>query len=82
MKREDTLAWMIAIYDPDGSMMELAQRLIVQLAATLVYLAPSIIAQHNQHPKQIQILILNITLGWTIIGWLIALKWALESRPR
>jgi Na+/phosphate symporter len=66
--------------DADGSMIGLARHLAIQVAAVLVYLAPSIIAQRYQHPKQTIILMLNVSLGWTIVGWIVALAWALKAR--
>jgi hypothetical protein len=59
----------------------LALRLATQLAIILVYLVPSIIAQRSQHPKQPAILLLNVALGWTIIGWVVTLIWALNGNP-
>lgn len=66
----------------EGSEIALARRLAIQLVAVLVYLAPSILAQRYQHPKQPQILMLNIALGWTIVGWIVALIWAFKARPQ
>jgi hypothetical protein len=48
----------------------------------LLYFLPSIIAAHRDHPNRTTILILNTFLGWTFIGWIIALVWSLTcSRP-
>lgn len=65
----------------DESYSTLALRLATQLAIVLVYLVPSIIAQRYQHPKQPAILMLNVALGWTIVGWVVALIWALNPNP-
>ena len=74
------LVWLAVMNDAHGSTIALARRLAIQLAAVLVYLAPSIIAQRYQHPRQPLILMLNVALGWTIIGWIAALVWALKAR--
>jgi hypothetical protein len=63
----------------NGIEFALALRLATQLAIILVYLVPSIIAQRYQHPKQPTILLLNVALGWTIVGWIVALIWALDG---
>ena len=42
----------------------------------VVYFIPSYVAHQNNHIQKTPILILNIFLGWTFIGWLIALIWA------
>lgn len=68
--------------DADGSMIGMARHLAIQLAVVLVYLAPSIVAQRYQHPKQTIILMLNVALGWTIVGWIVALVWAVKGRPQ
>ena len=73
---------MSSVDDPAGSMIDIGLRFAKQLAIVLVYLAPSIIAQKYRHPKQPVILMLNVALGWTIIGWIVALIWALKARPQ
>ena len=51
------------------------------LPAIAVYLVPSMIATVRGHDSALAIVVLNILLGWTFIGWVIALVWAL-SNPR
>jgi len=46
----------------------------------LLYLLPYILATVNKHHNAAAILILNLLLGWTILGWIAALIWAL-TRP-
>lgn len=48
---------------------------------TLLYFLPTITAARYRHPKQPAILLLNFSLGWTVVAWIIALRWALESHP-
>ena len=43
------------------------------------YFIPLIVAQIRRHNNVVQIAILNIVLGWTLIGWLAALLWALSN---
>lgn len=38
-----------------------------------VYMLPTIIASNKIHINQLPIMILNILLGWTVIGWIVAL---------
>lgn len=73
------LAYIMAT-DNSESTLALGQRLATQIAIILVYLAPTIVAQRYRHPKQPAILMLNIVLGWTIVGWVVALIWALNGR--
>jgi hypothetical protein len=41
-----------------------------------LYFLPAIVAAIRHHPNQNAIFIQNLLLGWTIIGWIIALIWA------
>jgi len=45
-----------------------------------VYLIPSIIAAVRNHREVGAVFRLNLFLGWTFIGWLAALVWAMERR--
>ncbi|MFI5024224.1 MAG: superinfection immunity protein [Alphaproteobacteria bacterium] len=49
------------------------------LGAAVAYI-PTFIAYARGHRKQTSILIINLFLGWTIIGWIAALIWALTGR--
>ena len=46
------------------------------VAAVLVYLAPAVIALLRRHQSVGAIFLTNLLLGWTGIGWVIALIWA------
>jgi hypothetical protein len=45
-------------------------------AVAVIYLAPAFIAERRGHRNAIAIYILTLLLGWTFIGWAIALVWA------
>ena len=47
----------------------------------LMYFLPTIIAANRGHSVA-GILVLNLFLGWTVIGWFAMLLWALVSAPR
>lgn len=49
------------------------------IAALAVYFLPWIIAACRQHPQRLAIVLINVFLGWTLIGWLVALVWAFIS---
>ena len=44
----------------------------------VLYFLPAILAFGRSKRDAVSILILNIFLGWTAIGWVIALVWALK----
>jgi hypothetical protein len=43
------------------------------------YWIPTIVAFHRKHPSKGGILGLNFFLGWTFIGWVLSLVWALSD---
>jgi hypothetical protein len=45
----------------------------------LFYFLPSIIAAARSKRDLVSIVVLNLLLGWTAIGWVIALVWALKA---
>ena len=47
----------------------------------LLYFLPAVLASSRRHPSGIAICVTNLFLGWTGIGWLLCLVWAL-SGPR
>ena len=44
-----------------------------------LYFIPSIIANSRKHLNKSAIICLNLFLGWTFIGWVVALVWAFSS---
>jgi hypothetical protein len=45
----------------------------------VLYFLPAIIAFARSKRDAVSILVLNFFLGWTAIGWVIALVWALKQ---
>lgn len=43
----------------------------------LLYFAPKFVASYRHHPNVDAITMLNLLLGWTVIGWVVALVWAM-----
>lgn len=41
-----------------------------------LYFIPALVAFGNNHPQTSAIFALNLFLGWTLLGWVIALVWA------
>lgn len=42
---------------------------------------PYYIASARNHPNKYPILAINFFLGWSIVGWVVALVWALTVNP-
>lgn len=49
--------------------------------AIAVYLLPSFIAMKLDHPKVGNVLLVNLLLGWTVLGWVLALIWSFTKPP-
>jgi hypothetical protein len=54
--------------------------LILVLFGFIIYFLPFMIANSRRHHNQGGIFILNLLLGWTAIGWVIALVMACGSK--
>ncbi len=55
---------------------------IAFLIVGIIYIMPSIVAFRRNHPNRWIILVINIAFGGTIIGWGIALVWAMRATHR
>ena len=55
---------------------------LVVIAALFFYLLPSMIAsiRHLEHGGAI--IAINLLFGWTVLGWIAALIWAVVEKPR
>ena len=54
--------------------------ILILLVVFPLYFLPTIVATSRKNPNTGPIFALNLLLGWTFIGWLGALIWALSSR--
>jgi T4 superinfection immunity protein/zinc ribbon protein len=50
------------------------------LVSLFLYFLPAFLARNK--PNFTAILLVNLLLGWTFIGWIVALIWALSSDPQ
>lgn len=48
----------------------------------LVYFIPSFVASARNQENRFAIFALNLVLGWTVIGWIGALVWAIHKPMR
>ncbi len=53
--------------------------LILFVACVFVYFIPAIIAYNRRHAQATAIIWLNILTGWTFLGWVASLVWALTN---
>ena len=54
--------------------------LLVLLLAVGWYFFPTLVARHRDCEATNGILVVNLFLGWTFIGWVIALAWAASGK--
>lgn len=46
------------------------------MGGIVVYFVPGIVAECRQHQNTLAIFMLNLLLGWTFVGWCVAMVWA------
>jgi hypothetical protein len=52
------------------------------IIAAVIYFLPTMIAVKREHLSKNAIIIVNVALGWTVLGWLWALLWANTGNVR
>ena len=55
---------------------------VVPFAMLYLYFLPVILARKWHHTQTLWIFFLNALLGWTLIGWVVALAWAGRQSQR
>lgn len=53
--------------------------LFVVTVLALLYFVPAIVAHQRNHPNFGAITATNVLLGWTALGWIVALIWSLTA---
>jgi hypothetical protein len=58
---------------------------IILMVVLIIYMLPTLIAYGREHPWRHELAIINIFLGWTLIGWFVVFLWAalgaVEEQP-
>jgi hypothetical protein len=52
---------------------------IIIIGIPMLYFLPAIVAGFRDHRNTGAVFVLNLLLGWTFIGWVIALVWAMTN---
>jgi len=55
---------------------------IYTLLILFIYFGPSLVASHRKHRNFGSIFVINLTLGWTIIMWIVCLSWAFSANTK
>jgi hypothetical protein len=45
----------------------------------LIYLFPMLHARNIKHKNAASIAVVNVALGWTLVGWVVAMAWAVKK---
>jgi hypothetical protein len=54
--------------------------LVIIVACAAIYFLPTIIAVRKKKANTSAITLVNLFLGWTLVGWFIALLWAVSNQ--
>jgi Superinfection immunity protein len=52
---------------------------LLVLPVALIYLLPTYVATLRSHHKLVAIAAVNVLLGWTILGWIVAVVWSFTT---
>jgi len=55
---------------------------LIGIVAFVIHFLPTFVAHNRQVENFWWIFLINFFFGWTLIGWVVALVWALNDRPR
>ena len=50
--------------------------ILLVILVFIAYFLPSLIAFLRQHKNKLAIFLLNLILGWTVLGWVVSLVWS------
>ena len=56
--------------------------LVIVLVGVALYFVPAFVATRSRHPYAGAIVVLNVLAGWTFLGWVAALVWAVAQPAR
>ena len=64
-----------------GEAMNAFEALAILALALAWYLLPTLVAVIRKHHNAMAIFLLNLFLGWSVIGWVVALVWSFTKPP-
>ncbi|MDR6376429.1 superinfection immunity protein [Paraburkholderia caledonica] len=56
-------------------------QIIAVMIALALYFLPAILADRRKRVDLLTLALFNACLGWTVLGWLLALYWSLQPNP-
>ncbi|MCY3783601.1 MAG: superinfection immunity protein [Chloroflexi bacterium] len=55
---------------------------MVIICGSFLYLSPSLVAHLKEHERTASIFLVNLVIGWTVIGWIVVWTWVLKTLPK
>ncbi|MDT5075767.1 MAG: hypothetical protein QOJ80_404 [Mycobacterium sp.] len=55
--------------------------IVLMIISFIAYWIPTIVALIRNVPNKGSVIVINLFLGWTIVGWVVALAMAARSHP-
>lgn len=49
------------------------------ILSLFIYFLPTLVASHKKSKNRTSIFVLNLFLGWTLLGWVMALVWSFKT---
>ena len=46
-----------------------------------LYFLPTLLVIRDKEKSRVLIFVVNLFLGWTLVGWVVALAWAIKREP-
>jgi Superinfection immunity protein len=59
----------------------MAASIIFAILAVALYFTPAIVVFARRLPHSGSVIVIDVFLGWTLIGWVVALAMACRSKP-
>jgi hypothetical protein len=56
--------------------------LLAFIIGLVLYFLPTLVAAKREHPNGLAIFVVNLFLGWLLVGWVVALAWACTGETR
>jgi len=53
--------------------------ILFYILVTTLYFLPTIMAIVTKQHNVLSIFVINLFLGWTVVGWVLALSWAVKK---
>lgn len=61
------------------TLIQIAVIAAVVISLLIVYMLPAMVAAIRSHHNTVAIAALNLLLGWSFVGWVVAFVWALTA---